>query len=134
MARQSSASLSVVPVRPLTRISPPDGFSPDEMRFWQSVVDSKPADWFGEDSAPLLTEYVRAKVSCDVLHLQVQAALADGEGADIARSMKLRDMEAKRLLSIGTKLRLTQQSRYTPKAASTATKGAGQARPWAIQG
>lgn len=134
MARQSSASLSVVPVQPLARIAPPDGLSPVELSFWQSVVDSKPADWFGEDSAPLLTEYVRAKVSCDVLHVQVQAALAGGDAGEVKDSMKLRDMESKRLLSIGTKLRLTQQSRYTPKAASTAAKGAGQARPWATQG
>lgn len=135
MSRQSAASLSVVQVQPLLRIAPPDGLSEDELGFWQTVVDSKPADWFGEDSAPLLLEYVRAKVSCDVLHAQVQAAFAGGEPADIKDALKLRDMESKRLLSIGTKLRLTQQSRYTPKAAATAAAKVGsQARPWASRG
>lgn len=40
--------------------------------------------------------------------------------------LRLRDMESKRLSSLATKLRLTNQSRYTPMAAATAAKkGAG---------
>lgn len=134
MSKPSSASLSVVPVQPLARVSAPDGLSKEEAQLWRQVVDSKPADWFGEDSAPLLMEYVRAKVSCDVLHAQVQAALAGGEAKEIKDAMQLRDMESRRLLSIGTKLRLTQQSRYTPKAASTADRGAGGRKPWQVAG
>lgn len=134
MSKPSSASLSVVPVQPIGRVSVPDGLSAEEAQLWTHVVDSKPADWFGEDSAPLLVEYVRAKVSCDVLHAQVQAALAGGEAKEIKDAMQLRDMESRRLLSIGTKLRLTQQSRYTPKAASTADRGAGGRKPWQVAG
>lgn len=80
------------------------------------------------DSAPLLREYVRAVVMCDRLCTQIEVAIAEGQLPD--KVMKLRDMESKRLLSIGTKLRLTQQSRYTPKAASTANAKAGAGRPW----
>jgi hypothetical protein len=32
--------------------------------------------------------------------------------------------------ALATKLRLTQQSRYTPQAASTASKKSGPHRPW----
>jgi hypothetical protein len=43
----------------------------------------------------------------------------------------MRDTEAKRATSIATKLRLTQQSRYTPQAAATADRKAGSgAKPW----
>jgi hypothetical protein len=134
MSKQSGASLSVVPVQPLARVSAPDGLSREEAELWRQVVDSKPADWFGEDSAPLLVEYVRAKVSCDVLHAQVQAALAGGDPKEIKDAMQLRDMESRRLLSIGTKLRLTQQSRYTPKAAATADRGSNGRKPWQAAG
>lgn len=134
MARQSTASLSVLPVQPVARLQPPDGLQPEELALWHAVVDSKPADWFGEDSAPLLREYVRAAVMCDRLDLQVKAAIAgagEPETAGLVKSyLDMRDKESKRLVSIGTKLRLTQQSRYTPLSANTAAKKARQARPW----
>lgn len=131
MSRPSSASLSVVPVTAVARIDPPSDLEPAEAALWRRVVDAKPADWFGEDSAPLLAEYVRACLSADLMDKQVKTAIAGGDAGEIKEMMKLRDMESKRVLSIGTKLRLTQQSRYTPKAAATASKGAGKSRPWA---
>lgn len=136
MAKQSTASLSVVPVKPIARIEPPDALSDAELKLWRAVVDSKPADWFGEDSAPLLTEYVRAVCHSDELDRVVKSMSSDDkEWATNAKPymdfMRIRDMEAKRAVSIATKLRLTQQSRYTPQAASTASKKAGQAKPWA---
>jgi hypothetical protein len=138
MSRQSTASLSVVPVQALTRIEPPADLTAEELALWTAVVESKPVEWFGEDSAPLLTEYVRAKVMCDLLDLKVKAAIAVAGDPESLGSVKafldMRDKESKRLLSIGTKLRLTQQSRYTPQAAATATKKAGGERPWARQG
>jgi len=140
MARESGASLLVVPVTALARIVPPAGLDEAEERLFIAVVDSKPAEWFGPDSAPLLVEYVRAQAMCDLLDTQVKAAIAGSGGGDAAEAlaaaktiehfMKMRDMEAKRLLSIGTKLRLTQQSRYTPSAAATANNKAGAGRPW----
>ena len=44
--------------------------------------------------------------------------------------LDMRDKEAKRATSIATKLRLTQQSRYTPQAAATADRKVSGARPW----
>lgn len=140
MARESGASLSVVPVQAIARITAPGGLDRAELALFESVVNSKPADWFGEDSAPLLVEYVRAQGMCDQLDIQVKAAIAASAGDDptaalvaakvIESFMRLRDMEAKRLLQIATKLRLTQQSRYTPQSAATANKGAKGLRPW----
>jgi len=144
MSRPSTASLSVVPVQALTRIEPPADLTDEELALWTAVVESKPVEWFGEDSAPLLTEYVRAKGTCDILDKRVKDAIEASAGDDpaervaaamtIKHFMDMRDKESKRLLSIGTKLRLTQQSRYTPQAAATATKKAGGERPWARQG
>ncbi len=133
MPRPSSASLTVLPVSSLARISPPSGLTDGEYSLFCAVVNSKPADWFGEDSAPLLVEYVRAQGMCDRLDLRLKAILEDGETdvKVVKDSMQLRDMESKRLLQLATKLRLTQQSRYTPMAAATAQKHAtGGTKPW----
>lgn len=134
MARQSTASLSVVRASPDARIAPPAGLDHDEIALWREVVNTKPADWFADDSAPLLKEYVRAAVMCDRLDMQIKAAIAGDDPAETAALVKgyldMRDKESKRTLSIATKLRLTQQSRYTPQAAATANKKASGARPW----
>lgn len=133
MSRPSSASLSIVPVSSLQRLDPPCDLTDSEAELWVAVVESKPADWFQADSAPLLKEYVRAVVMSDRLSLLVEAALAGDAGEDglgLKDALRLRDMESKRVASLGTKLRLTQQSRYTPKASATADRAAGGARPW----
>ena len=130
MAKPSSASLSVVPVVAMTRMAPPRGLSDDESRLWREVVDSKPVEWFQPDSAPLLTEYVRAVVMSGQLDIQVKAALVGSETGELKALLDMRDKESKRVVSIATKLRLTQQSRYTPQAAATANKKAAGGRPW----
>lgn len=131
MARQSTASLSVVPIGIASRLAPPNDLTPAQAAIWVAVVESKPAEWFAEDSAPLLKEYVRAAAMCDLLELQIQAALAGDEPGDVKAYLDMRDKESKRVLSTGTKMRLTQQSRYTPKAGATAAAKVGNgAKPW----
>jgi hypothetical protein len=48
------------------------------------------------------------------------------------RLTKMRDRETKAAADKATKLRLTNQSRYTPQAAGTASKnnGAANLKPW----
>ena len=130
MSKPSSASLSVVPVSAITRLDPPASLSEAESRLWRDVVDSKPVEWFGLDSAPLLVEYVRAVAMCDLLAIQIETALSGGETGEVKAFLDMRDKESKRALSTATKLRLTQQARYTPQAAATANKKAGGERPW----
>ena len=130
MARQSTASLSVVRASPDSRLAPAYGLDEAEIALWRDVVNTKPAEWFADDSAPLLKEYVRAAVMCDQLDIQVKAAMAGDDAGMVKTLLDMRDKESKRVLSIATKLRLTQQSRYTPQAASTADKKASGARPW----
>jgi hypothetical protein len=127
MPRKSAESLRVVPVTSLpSRLDPPEDFPLAESAFWKAVVATKPVDWFDDDSAPLLAEYCRAKVMCDKLAGKIDLA----EGQELKDLLRLRDMEAKRLSSLGVKLRLTQQSRYTPKAAATANKAPNAGKVW----
>lgn len=133
MARQSTASLSVVAIGLPERLAPAAGLSADEQARWLAVVASKPVDWFGPDSEPLLKEYVRAEAMCDLLAVQIHGAIAGGETGEVKALLDMRDKESKRLTSIATKLRLTQQSRYTPQAAATADRKVGQgAKPWQV--
>jgi hypothetical protein len=132
MARKSAAALAVVPPSPSDgRLTPPPGLSAAELDLWHSVVDSKPADWFADDSAPVLTEYVRAAVVCDRLAPLIDKAMDGGDAKEVDDLLRARDRESRRVASLATKLRLTQQSRYTPQAASTADKRAKGSRPWA---
>lgn len=131
MARKSTASLSVVQVGVRTRMDAPADLTTDQATLWKSVVESKPVEWFGEDSAPLLKEYVRAACMADWLEGQVRDSMNAGDGNALKTFMQMRDMESKRVASMATKLRLTQQSRYTPKAADTANnKAAAGGKPW----
>lgn len=113
------------------RIPPPEGLTQFQRELWVRVVNTKPIEWFQEDGAPLLTEYVRAVEALDQLEVMVRMGLAGSEDIDLFKTMKARDSEARRAASLAGALRLTQQSRYTPQAAATANKNAAQsAKPW----
>jgi hypothetical protein len=113
-----------------TRLPAPVGLSSAESTLWRAVVDSKPAVWFGPDSAPVLAEYVRAVVMCDTLASRLRHVLAGGTIDDVRLVLGLRDKESRRAALLATKLRLTQQSRYTPQSAATADTRATGRRPW----
>ena len=93
---------------------------------WRETVGARSADYFGEDAAPLLEEYCRVVVMCRLLAVQIEAAISGGESGELKALLDMRDKESRRLTSIATKLRITNQSRYTPdKAAVKARKGSG---------
>lgn len=122
--------MSIVPRLPGAGIEEPRDLSADERVLWRAVVASKPAEWFGPDSAPILKEYVRASVTCDLLDEKVKGEMLTGEVGVVKTLLDMRDKESKRSALLATKLRLTQQSRYTPQAAATADKHASGKRPW----
>jgi hypothetical protein len=66
----------------------------------------------------------------------LQAARSAGaELDDLIKISRTRDCETKALGDKATKLRLTNQARYTPQAAGTAAKKAGsELKPWQMAG
>lgn len=127
MSRKSTESLSVVPVTALpTRLEPPVNLPLEQKEVWRAVVATKPIDWFQADSAPVLTEYCRAVVMCDRLAALIEVAQPE----ELKDLLKMRDVESRRLSTLAVKMRLTQQSRYTPMASATADRKASGARPW----
>jgi hypothetical protein len=132
--RKSAAALAVVASSLPQRIEAPDYLSEPEHELWDAVVNTKPVEWFGPDSAPVLVEFVRAVGTCNMLAPVVAQAMAEGDPRAIEKILTVRDREAKRAADLATKLRLTQQSRYTPQAAATANKRVmNAAKPWDIK-
>lgn len=130
MARRSVAAQTTVPIPKLPALPPaPDGLSEPERRLWVKVVESKPVDWFGGDSLPLLTEYIRAACMCDDLAREIAGALR-GDPRTLKRLLSMRDTEARRAGILATKLRLTLQSRYGPRKAAAEDGKANGRRPW----
>lgn len=121
---------NVAPLSPNIYLPAPSELNARESAVWRDTVESMPSDWFGGDNVPMLVEYCRAVVMSDLLTGRVQAAFDSHDDKVMADMLRLRDMESKRVASLATKLRLTNQSRYTPKAAATATKGAGKGNVW----
>lgn len=138
MPRKSIASLTVMrggakkdaPAQPIPLAPVPDDLSPAEAKVWRTTVESKPADFFGPDTYALLKELCRASAMCDTLAVVIADAVKAGDAKKLRAGLNVRDREAKRMADIATKLRCTQQSRYTPGAAATADKRASGKRPW----
>src|SRR5690349_5374160 len=107
MPRKSTADLSVVPIgSALHRLSAPPSLQKEEAVVWDAVVQTKPADWFQADSAPILAEYCRAVVMADRLAYMIEAAMMGEaeDGPSLKDLLKMRDAESRRIMSCGTKL------------------------------
>jgi hypothetical protein len=133
MSRKSSASLSIAPVIKLdARPSAPRSFTSRQKELWKEIVDSKQATWFNSGSIPLLSGYVRAITSYESLSCRVDKmeAGAHMDMMDENRLYSMVERQARLVQSFATKLRLTQQSRYTAASAAVASSRASGVRPW----
>jgi len=75
----------------------------------------------------MLKDYCRHRAAADkitgVINLFKADWLKNAEGSKrYAMLLKMRDLEARGAAGMATKLRLTNQSRYTPQAAGTAAR------------
>lgn len=140
MARQSEAArLTVVAGRIGERPEPQIDLSEAEASVWRETCASEPADFFNTAALrSLLADYCRHTATAAAITLQInQYDASSMMHPDVAKAFdrltKIRDRETKAAGDKATKLRLTNQSRYTPKAAATASKNASVARkPWDI--
>lgn len=128
--RPSAASLAVAPVSALPeRPEPPSHLTEDEARVWRDVVATKPADWFARDVQPVLEAYCQAVVMMRYLHSRWHSEKLDEVKAIKTLAGLVKDT-SNLVAQLATKLRLTNQSRYTPQAAATAAKRSSGLRPW----
>lgn len=138
--RKSAAELSVV-VAPefRKRPSPPSDLTPEQAKIWREIVASEPADFFGTAALQaMLADYCRHRSSIDAVTSIINTFkpewLKASEGAKRYKELlRMREMETRAAASLATKLRLTNQSRYTPQAAATASRNAAKGmKPWEV--
>ena len=141
MARKSAASLAVINGGLDRRPDPPADLTDAEAEVWAATVAHEAADVFGTAALQqLLKDYCRHVVAAERLGKVIEGHMTLGSDAEDSISLKdldcllkMRDRETKAIADKATKLRLTNQSRYTPKAAATAAKREGQAaKPWQL--
>lgn len=139
--RKSAASLSVVVGSIDGRPSPPTDLNKAQAEIWERTVANEGADVFKTAALQqLLKEYCRHIVSAAKLAVMIEAMehlkqMSPEDLGDYDKLLKMRDRETKAIGDKATKLRLTNQSRYTPQAAATAAKKSnGDLKPWQMTG
>jgi hypothetical protein len=78
MPRKSAAFLSVVAVLPGQAPKPPSILTREQSKLWESIVATKPYDWFQADNLPLLVAYVRHTTTANDLTARLSPQTADG--------------------------------------------------------
>lgn len=140
MARQSAeAKITVLQGGLSRRPDAPDDLTEAQASIWTATVESEGPEFFNTAALrELLKDYCRHKVTAAALTEQVEkydatSVMAPDVAQTFDRVTKMRDRETKAAADLATKLRLTNQSRYTPKAAATAAKNATVSKkPWDI--
>ena len=134
--RQSAADLSVVRVTASDRPQPPDHLSPWQADLWRSVTATKPAEWFTDDTLPLLEAYVDAALaernSAEAMRAYTGEMLADPDHlAQYDKATKIFARVAGVVAQMAIKMRLSQSARYGARGASGAhERTAKSAKPW----
>lgn len=121
------------------RPEPPKDMSDEEAAIWRETVGSEAVDFFNTAALrSLLSDYCRHRASADKVSEIINVFEADwlknAEGAKRYHGLlKMRDLETRAAADKATKLRLTNQSRYTPQAASTAARNTAKGpKPWEL--
>lgn len=136
MARKSAAAVAAKTPRQDRRPDPPNDLSDTQAQIWRETVASEPADFFRTSALrELLKNYCRhtatvVELDAQIRTLPTKATLHPEFGRVVERLLKMRERETKAAADKATKLRLTNQSRYTPQAAATASRKSGAAQPW----
>jgi hypothetical protein len=119
------------------RPDPPADMTPRQSEIWRETVADEPLEHFSTAATrAMLRDYCQLRESLEKLHRTIndfeEAWLKSKEG--VKRYLQLcknRDLETRGASSLATRLRLTNQSRYTPRAAQSASANTLKGnKPW----
>lgn len=129
---KSSASLTVVPLTGRKKPPPPAQLTGEEAAIWRQVIDAMPTDWHRPESTALLVQFCRHIVVANHIADQIARCLLEPsvKAASMDLLLKMQQRESAAIASLATKMRLTQQSRYTAKSAATAREQADVSHLW----
>jgi hypothetical protein len=114
----------------------PAELTSDQSATWRAVVASRPIDWFDAGSAPLLISYCRVVAAQRVLATAIDAfdatTLSTPDGSNTYRRLvALQEAQAKLAIKLATAMRLSQHSRRSVDAATTAAReGRSASKLW----
>ena len=134
--RKSAADLQVVPVE-FTRPQPPKMLNARQAEIWErTVVDEADGHFKTKALQDMLADYCRhremAECFGDIINeFKIEWVKSTKGAAKLSNLLRMRDAEARAAADKATKLRMTNQSRYTPLAAATAAKNSAEGpAPW----
>ncbi len=122
------------------RPKPPAELTPDQAAEWRAVVRRLPVHWFHREIWPLLCAYCRHIVNARRVAGMIEDAHETDltDGAALMRFNRLLSMQQRQtnaLAGLATRMRLTNQARYTATSAATQSRGDVMGRkPWEREG
>jgi len=134
--RKSGAELQIVPVEFGKRPPAPKALNERQAEIWdRTVVDETDGHFKTRALQDMLADYCRHREMSEALGETINGFkpewVKSSEGATkLASLLRMRDAESRAAADKATKLRMTNQSRYTPQAAATAAKDADGPKPW----
>ena len=124
--RKSAAELSAISCDGIEihrRPEPPEHLGDNAAEIWRSITNSLPADWFTPGTLPLLEALCGLTVSQRYTLRSLQVLERGGDDFDQDEwegLLKQLGEVSGRIATLATRMRLTPQSRYGPRAAATA--------------
>jgi phage terminase small subunit len=132
--KKSAAELTVIDggrVGAQKRPEPPDHFDDDHAAIWRKVVARLPADWFPDETLPLLEAYCYHVAQLRQVSELIADMLSDKDGFEIKdydRLSKMQERETRAIASLAVKMRISQSTAYDK---SKKRGSAGNAKkPW----
>lgn len=139
--RKSAAARNVIEGGFGARPESPNDISEAAAVIWRETVASEAPDFFRTAALrSMLADYCRHSATADILTSQIDSFDPEWLKTDDGLKrydllLKLRERETRSSSDRATKLRLTNQSRYTPRAAEFASrKESVVAKPWEAKG
>lgn len=137
--RKNPADLNVVSIGivPELRPEPPADLNELEQAEWRNIVDRMPADWFPQETWPILRQlcvHIRlAAMLQGELRLFPPGLFEDGVRFGQFDSVcRAHERESRAIATLSTKLRLTPHSRHDRQKAGVATRVVAGPKPWEI--
>jgi hypothetical protein len=119
------------------RPDPPDDLTPRQAEIWKLIVEDEPLDYFATVATrDMLKDLCIQRQIIDTLVETINTFPHEGmksvKGMVFFRQLqKAHEMASRLAASLATKLRLTNQSRYTPRAAQSASSNTLKGiKPW----
>ena len=130
--RKSTAELAVIQGIP-ERPDAPKELTREQAEEWRAIVERMPPEWFPREIHPLLIQYCRHITNAR----HISGLVEDARKGDLTdrkalmrfnRLLRMQERQSGALIGLATRMRLTNQSRYTAQSAASRAKGGTSAK------